>query len=287
MGDPALRAIPTPDLPSAVGVELARVRGLAPGAPLGVSLADTAAWLLAYCLALSSQVPTQAPGGYDVFVIPDGLFSGALQDGVVSGCSYYDLLRIGFASSYISLRVLEGVLGYQELQAAGLVPSTCPSATSSVGVDNAHALTGGRVPCYSSADVAGIAATVRAAIGNRFGDPGPAPGAWLDWLGCPGLSPSLGASNVTACGLQEVHNGTVPHGVPLTPVATGFLPTAALAAKLGVPLGGAVARTDAVLAAARDAAVVTYVRVLETFLWGGVGKGGEGWSAVVCSCGSW
>jgi len=249
--------------------------------PLGVTLADTAAWLLASNLALSSQVPTNAPGGYDVFVIPDGLFSGAQADGVVSGCSYYDLLRIGFASSYLSLRVLEGVLAYQELQAAGLVPSTCPSG-SSLGIDNAHALSGGPVPCYTAQDMASIVGAVRAAVGNRFGDPsgGPGPGAWVDWFGCPSLSSAPGTAtatvpgNVTACGLQEVHNGTVPRGVGLTPVTTGFLPTAALAAKLGVPLGtggGGPGQTLGVLAEARSAAVVTYVTRQGSWGWCGAG----------------
>jgi hypothetical protein len=45
-------------------------------------------------------------------------------------------------------------------------------------------------------------------------------------------------SDVGACRLQDVVNGTLPADSPLVRVATDFLPTVALAAKLGVPAGG-------------------------------------------------
>jgi hypothetical protein len=53
-------------------------------------------------------------------------------------------------------------------------------------------------------------------------------------FGCPGL---VEAGNVSACGLQHVVNGTAPVGVPLQTVRTGFVPTFALAAKLGALMG--------------------------------------------------
>lgn len=56
--------------------------------------------------------------------------AGTLEDGVATGNSYYDLLRMGFASSYMNLRGLEAVMAYAELQAAGFVPSECPSGSS-------------------------------------------------------------------------------------------------------------------------------------------------------------
>jgi hypothetical protein len=44
---------------------------------------------------------------------------------------------------------------------------------------------------------------------------------------------------VSACGLQDVRGGAAPPGSPLNGVRTGFLPTAALAVRLGVQAGGA------------------------------------------------
>ncbi len=67
----------------------------------------------ATCIQVPATPSSPAsPGGYDVFVIPDPLFRGSLEDNVASGCSYYDLLRIGFASAYLNMRVLESVQVY-------------------------------------------------------------------------------------------------------------------------------------------------------------------------------
>lgn len=246
----ALVPASVPTAAAAVSHELRRVQvAAAADAPLGVSLAQSAALLLSFVLALSSQVPTRAAGGYDVFVIPDAQFRGSLEDGVNSGCSYYDLLRIGFASSYINLRALQALEAYRELQAAALLPGSC--ANDAFGVDNAHSLDPTpTAPCYSSASTASAADSLRSAIGNRFSSAG---GDYVDWFGCASMSITHG--NVSACGLQDVTQGVLPSGTPLNVVATTFLPTLALAAKLRVPAGGTdVNATLNAFAAARDAA---------------------------------
>ena len=239
---------------AASSLEITRVLNAAstPGVALGVSLADTAALLLSHILALSSLTPTPAPGRYDVFVIPDALFRGSLEDGVNSACSYYDLLRIGFASSYISLRVLEAVEAYSELQSGGFIPSTCVSpAVSAFGVDNAHVLRGGLPPCYTSEDVLAAAAAIRVAVGTRFINA--TTGAIVDWFGCAVLGTNGG--DTTACRLADVVGGVAPMGSPLNTVSTGFLPSISLAAKLGVPAGGVdVNATRRAFSEARDIA---------------------------------
>ena len=124
--NPALIETTTPGVAEALALELRRVRarltgggGASPTA-LGRSVADAASLMLAWTLALSSQVPLAGGGagggGYDVFVIPDPVFRGSLETATDSGNSYYDLLRIGFTSAYINMRALEGVLAYAELQ---------------------------------------------------------------------------------------------------------------------------------------------------------------------------
>ena len=240
----------------AVQLELRRVRRVDSAAlPLGVSLAHKAASLNAWLLALCSQV---VPSAVDVFVIPDPLFRGSLDLDVNSACSYYDLLRIGFASAYINLRVLEALEAYGELQGAGLLPSACAPGTDSTGVDNAYALINAPTPCYPAASTAAAANALRAAIGLRFSSPN---GTFTDWLGCGAMLASQG--NVSACGLENVRGGVVPSGSPINAVATGFLPILALAARLGVPAGGvggapAVQATRAAFAAARGAAQSGY-----------------------------
>jgi hypothetical protein len=252
---PRLVAAPPLSQDAALALEMRHVASAAAagaGSALGVSLAYVAARLLAHVLALSSLTPTAAAGRYDVFVIPDAMFRGSLEDGVNSGSSYYDLLRIGFASSYLSLRALEAVEAFAELQAAGLVPAACAPGSSAFGLDNARALDGDAdPPCYSSAEVTTAAAALRIAIGARFSDA--ATGAFVDWFGCAALGTNGG--DTTACRLADVAGGAPPPGSPLTAVATGFLPTLALAAKLGVPAGGLdVNATRRAFAAARDAA---------------------------------
>lgn len=202
-------------------------------AVLGRSVADYLSMAMSYNLALSSQV---IPGKYDIYVIPDAGFRGSLKDGVDSGCSYYDLLRIGFASSYINLRVLESVLAYGELQTAGIIPATCTPENSALGVDNALLVdpSGALTPCYTPEEVTTLATTMRTAIGSRFSNP--TTGAWVDWYGCDEMGKNGG--DVAACGLAQVVNGTLPSDSPLNAQSTGFLPTIALAAKLGVPAGG-------------------------------------------------
>jgi len=127
VANPALIETTTPGVAEALALEQRRVRarlaggvgggGASPTA-LGRSVADAASLMLAWTLALSSQVPLAGgAGGYDVFVIPDPVFRGSLETATDSGNSYYDLLRIGFASAYINMRALEGVLAYAELQA--------------------------------------------------------------------------------------------------------------------------------------------------------------------------
>ena len=242
----------------AVQLELRRLRlvlaevPLPPAPPLGLSLAHKAAALTSWLLALCSQV---APNAVDVFVIPDAAFRGSLEMDVNSGCSYYDLLRIGFASAYINLRVLEALEAFNELQAAGFLPSTCAPGTDSSGEDNALALSSSPTPCYPLAHTAAASAALRSAIGLRFSSPN---GSFVDWLGCAAMLPSGG--NVSACGLGGVVGGVPPPGSPLNVVSTGFLPILALASKLGVPAGGdggsaeAVQATRAAFAAARGAA---------------------------------
>lgn len=256
-GRPALARVEVPDPDAAVRAELARVRAAAArGAPaLGRSLGDAAGLVLGHVLALASQVAgSAAPGGYDVPVIPDPLYRGSGEPGVSSGAAYYDVQRAGFASSYVGLRLLEGVRAYVELQDAGLLPAGCDGrGGSAVGVDNARALVDGATPCYTRADVGAADAAITAAIGGRFGDA--STGGFLDWVGCT----CLGAPGAAApdCGLEGVANATLPSSGPgagcLRTVDTGFLPTLALAAKLGVPAGGvSLNATAAAFAAARD-----------------------------------
>jgi hypothetical protein len=244
---------------AAVALEVRRLRAAAAAgggdSGFGVSLAQQATLLLSHTLALSSQTPTSAAGGYDVFVIPDLYFRGSLEDGVNSGCSYYDLLRIGFASSYIALRALEAVEAYGELQDAGALPGTCAQGQEDgFGIDNAHVLAAGSAAlCYSRADTARAADILRVAIGTRFSN---ARGAFVDWFGCALMGTTDG--DVSQCRLQDVANascGAAPPGSPLTQVSTSFLPTLALASKLNVPACGVDAgATHASFARARDAA---------------------------------
>jgi hypothetical protein len=266
---PALATNRSATLADAVAVELQRVRyAEASRGYLGVSLGDAAALVLSHTLALSSQLPRGAgalndSGGgdalpsstsdYDVFIIPDPFYRGTGEDGVNTGCSYYDVIRIGFASSYIALRTLEGLAAYAELQAAGALPSACP-AGSSVGTDNGRTLQDGSIPCYTGADVEAIVAAVTVAVGDRFASA--TTGAMLDWVGCTCLG-QQGAA-VADCGFEDVHNGTLPASGAgsgcLTSVATDFVPSAALAAKLGVPAGGvSLASTRANFERVRDA----------------------------------
>ena len=58
-----------------------------------------------------------------MFIISDPSYRGTAARGVNSGSAYYDLLRMGYKSLYISLRVLASVSAYNELQPA-LVPSS-------------------------------------------------------------------------------------------------------------------------------------------------------------------
>ena len=221
---------------------------------LGRSIIDYTVIALSWCLALASQVPvskspTPNTGKYDIFVIPDSLFRGSFEESVDSGCSYYDLLRIGFASSYINLRVLEAVLAYGELQTAGIAPSVCPKG-SSLGIDNAFSLLTGETPCYTADDIEEISLALRLAIGTRFSDS--TTGTMVDWWGCAAMGVNDG--DVSACGLSDVINGTAPSGSILTRVASEFMPSLALAVKLGVPAGGISATATR---AAFDAARVT------------------------------
>ena len=235
--DPRLVKRQTLTLSDAIIFELARVSSRpSSNNGLGMSIADYTALALSWVLALSSQTPTTSPGGYDVFVIPDSNFRGSFEDDVDSGCSYYDLLRIGFASSYINLRTLEGVLAYAELQEAGILPSTC--STSSFGIDNAHILDDFIIPCYTYEEITAIIETLRFAIGFRFSND--VTGSWVDWYGCSILSKN---ENTTECGLGNVKNGSADGAPNLVATRTDFVPTIALAAKLGVKAGGTNATT--------------------------------------------
>lgn len=218
----------------AVSLELSRVLSRSNrNESLGMSIADYTSLALSWVLALSSQTPTITSGGYDIFVIPDPNFRGSFEEDVDSGCSYYDLLRIGFASSYINLRALEGLLAYAELQEAGIITSTCSSSVSSFGIDNANVLVDFNIPCYTSNDISDIIKTMRFAIGNRFSNN--VTGHWIDWYGCSILGIN---NNVTQCGLSNVQNGLSDNAPNLIAIRTDFVPTIALAAKLGVKAGG-------------------------------------------------
>jgi hypothetical protein len=235
--DPRLVKRQTPTLNDAVSFEIARVLSkVNKNEPLGLSLADYTALALSWVLALASQTPTESTGGYDVFVIPDSNFRGSFEDDVDSGCSYYDLLRIGFASSYINLRTLEGILSYAELQEAGILPSTCEK--SSFGIDNAYVLDDFVIPCYTNQEITAIVETMRFAIGNRFSND--ISGQWVDWFGCSILGVN---ENTTECGLANVKNGVSDAAPNLIAIKTDFVPTIALAAKLGVKAGGTNATT--------------------------------------------
>lgn len=236
----------TLNVASAIAVELQRVRasiaaGRQTSGGLGRNFADYAALSLSYILGLSSQLPVASSsnmGQYDVYVIPDPLYRGSNEPDVDTGCAYYDLLRIGFASSYINLRNYEGILAYLELQNANILPSSCTKENNAFGIDNGYVLSKGTSPCYTSTDVQNIANIIATAIGNRFSNS--ITGKYLDWIGCSCLGQP--GTTVADCGLQDVYNGTLPTtgsgSVCLNSVFTDFLPSSALAAKLNIPAGG-------------------------------------------------
>lgn len=199
----------------------------------GRSLAASVTAATAYNLALMSQVTAS---GFDVAVIPDPRFRGSLNASVNTGDSYYDLLRIGFASSYINLRILEALDAYADLQLAGFVPS-CEYANDT---------------CIPPDTITTARAALRTAIGNRFSDA--STGRFIDWFGCESLA--VPGATVRDCGLEFVSNGACTNATAcggLNTVWTDFVPTIALAAKLAVPAGGSnLAATTARFAALRD-----------------------------------
>lgn len=76
-----------------------------------------------FCLTTQLSFCQRAPGHYGVFIISDSSYRGTAARGVNSGSAYYDLLRMGYKSLYISLRVLASVLAYNELQPTLAPPS--------------------------------------------------------------------------------------------------------------------------------------------------------------------
>jgi hypothetical protein len=158
-----------------------------------------------------------------VFVIPETQYSGAPARGVNSGCSYYDLLRIGYKSSYINLRMYEGLLAYAELEASGLVPP---------------------LPVNGSAQ--GAASGLGADFVTQFVDE--ASGSVASWIGCTQAS-SLNSS-LLAC-RDAMGPDADPHQLR---VDYDFLPSQALAVQFGLDTAnGSVAKK---WRAMRDAARV-------------------------------
>jgi hypothetical protein len=214
-GTPRANAI---DAGQAIDNELTRVAArIAGNLPVGKSVADSVTAATAFNLRLMSM--TQPNNALGVYVIPDSRFRGSMEDDVNSGCSYYDLLRIGFASSYINLRVLEALDAYAELQAGGFIPSTCDGSDT----------------CFNASYIQNAAKSLRFSIGNTFSDA--TTGAWVDWFGCHCLAQA--GFPIQQCGVQNVSNGAIPSNNTCLNVAkSAFVPTYALAAKLQVPAGG-------------------------------------------------
>ena len=133
------------------------------------------------------------------------------------------------------------------------MPSACGTNGSSFGVDNAYVLVEGAVPCYTAVDIDSSITALRSAIGGRFGNS--TTGYFTDWFGCACLGNKT--ATVSTCGLQFVSNGSVAMdsvGCLNTVGPAEFLPTVALAAKLGVPAGGVnISATERAFELARDA----------------------------------
>jgi hypothetical protein len=160
--------------------------------------ADAAPQTLAQRLAAVMQWQLNAsllPDGsaYDVLVVRDPRYRGTGDVGVNSASSYYDLYRMGFAGAYISLRYLESLVAYADMQAAGLLPSDCG--------------TGVPQPCVPAATISAATTQVRAAIGTRFGVPGT--GAFVSWVSC---NCTDAATGLLACDVRGIVNGSVGGG---------------------------------------------------------------------------
>lgn len=207
-----------------------------PGAKLGnanlaTRLERAALYILRHMVRNSSSSVQNAGRGnangagatLGVFVIPETQYSGAPSRGVNSGSSYYDLLRIGYKSSYINLRMYEGLLAYAELEASGLVPP---------------------LPVDGSAQ--GAANALGADFVAQFVDE--ASGSVASWIGC--TQASSRNSSLLAC-RDAVGPDADPHQLR---VDYDFLPSQALAVQFGLDTAnGSVAKK---WRAMRDAARV-------------------------------
>lgn len=191
------------------------VPSLPPVYTLGQQLSRALNWQLA--------LMATGPSSYDILVIREAAYRGSAEAAVNSGSSYYDLLRMGFAASYINLRVLESMVAYSEMVNASAVPP---------------------VPGLQS-----IMEQVATAIGDRFGDS--AKGTFVAWYGC-----TCTQGGNSTCLLSGIHPGSTDPCLQSFDI--GFIPGQALAVKLGVVAGpssgGSYTATVAALAQMRDLA---------------------------------
>lgn len=169
----------------------------------------------------SSQPPLRRPSpsrplirqqDLGIYIVPLAQYSGAPQRGINSGCSYYDLLRIGYKSSYFNLRMYEGLLAYAELEASGLVP-----------------------PLPVEGGAQGAAAALGKDFVRQFVDG--ASGSVAAWVAC--TRADAHNSSLSGCNDAAVHRDDPDQ----LPVDYGFLPSQALAAQFGLDLpNGTVAK---------------------------------------------
>lgn len=200
--------------------------------PLSARLAAVMQWQLNNSLIPGTQQ-------YDILTIRNPRYRGTGDVGVNSGSSYYDLYRMGFAATYINLRYLQSLHDFADMQAAGLIPSSCAGSV---------------LPCVDSSTIQQATQAVAAAIGNRFGIPGT--GKFVTWVSC---NCTDSAGTYLNCDITKIVNGSSTPGQPAPPLGPGFtgykqacgdaagamasvnidfLPAQALAAKLGVTPNG-------------------------------------------------
>ena len=101
--------------------------------PLAMLLAER----LRMAVQWQLQLCQRPSGEYGIFVINDASFRGTGEPGLNTPSSYWDLIRFGYKSAYINLRVIEALQDYARLTRLGAVPAIegLADATASIEAD--------------------------------------------------------------------------------------------------------------------------------------------------------
>jgi hypothetical protein len=83
--------------------------------------------------AMNETTGSATGTGYGMFVTADGRFCGvpARARGITSSSAMWDQVRMGWKAGYPALRVLESLIAWRDLAAAGLVENTTTTTTTS------------------------------------------------------------------------------------------------------------------------------------------------------------